>query len=124
MKKIDDMKIENAVLPLKSITSNLFNAEGSFGKSSNPSGSCINPDPGSLFSPLDHPKGASTPVGNIASAMNVILAITNGAGLCYSTPNAWAVSFPLQSDSSSYLCADSTGAQAISRNPITSTVCK
>lgn len=124
VKKIDDMKIIDIVSPLKSITSNLFNSIGSFGSKSNPSGSCTEPAFGSLFSPVGHPKGATTAIGNISSTMNTILELTDGVGSCYSKPTAWAVAFPLASEPELYFCIDNANAAKITSTPLSDTVCK
>jgi len=124
MKQIDDMKIVDTVSPLSSITSNLYNAEGSFGKNSNPTGSCTDPAPGSLFSPIGHGKGSVVAVGNIAGVMNKVLNTTEDIGACYSTSNAWAVSFPLSSNPNSYYCIDNLNAGRVTNVPLTGTVCK
>jgi hypothetical protein len=123
MKKIEDMKLQDTIVKLRPVTVNLFNSEGSFGKS-NPSGSCMEPIPGSLFSPNSHPRGSTTAVGNIASIMNTILGITMDSGSCYSTPVAWAAAFPLPSKPSSYFCVDSSDYSRVTDVPLTGAVCK
>ncbi len=124
LKNINDMKIKNLILSFKALADNMHNAIGSFGKRSNPTGSCTNPNSSSLFSPVGHTKGASNAVGNIAEAMNNILTKTNGALSCYSTSDAWAVSTPLISDPTSSFCFDSIGNNKILTTPLTGTICK
>jgi hypothetical protein len=122
IKSVNDMKIKNTILSFSSAAKNLFNAYGSYGKRSNLTGNCANPNSGSLFSPLGYPKSASTQVGNIASIMNSLLDKTGNEESCYSTSRAWALSATL-SDSKSF-CADSTGASKIIDAKLSSTVCK
>lgn len=123
IKNIKDTKIKNIISSFKPETISFRNAVGSYGSRSNPTGSCTNPNPGSLFSPAGHTKGAGTAISSIANSMNSLLSITNGAGLCYSLPNAWALAIPLSS-SPSFYCADSTGKIVSLGAPITGTVCK
>ncbi|MFA6999626.1 MAG: hypothetical protein WC241_00760 [Candidatus Paceibacterota bacterium] len=123
IKNIKDTKIKNIISSFKPETMSFRNAVGSYGSRSNPTGSCTNPNPGSLFSPQGHPKGAGTAISSIAGSMNSLLSITNGAGLCYSQPNAWALAIPLSS-SPSFYCADSTGKIVSLGAPITGTICK
>jgi hypothetical protein len=123
IKNIKDTKIKNIISSFKSQTVSFRNAVGSYGSRSNPAGSCTNPNPGSLFSPQGHPKGAGTAISSIASSMNSLLSTTNGVGLCYSTSNAWALALPLYS-SPSFYCADSTGKIVSLGTPITGTVCQ
>ena len=124
LKDINDMKIKNKISSFKPIASNFKNAVGNYGKRGNPTGSCTNPNPSSLFSPIGHPKGASTAVGNIASLMNDILGVTGGALSCYSSSNAWALSAPLATDPTKSFCTDSTGASSLIDAPITGPACK
>lgn len=109
IKSIRDAKIKNIISTFSSSAKTLFNAEGSYGKHLNKSGSCLSPDSGSLFSPLGHISGASTAVSTISGKMNDLLSLTGGQGSCYSTLNAWSLSAPLVSNPQAYLCADSTG---------------
>jgi len=109
IKNINDSKIKNILSTFSSSAKTLFNAEGSYGKHLNKSGSCLSPDSGSLFSPLGHTAGASTAVSVISGKMNDLLSLTSGVGSCYSTLNAWSLSAPLVSNPQTYLCADSTG---------------
>ncbi len=122
--RIHDMKIKNSISSFKSIAGNLRNNLGNYGKRSNPTGSCTNPNLGSLFSPVGHTKGASASVGAIAGLMTELLTTTNGALSCYSTPGAWALSAPLASDPAQSFCADSTGAILTLASPLAGTVCK
>lgn len=124
MKEVNDMKVKDEISAFKSLASNFHNAVGNYGKRSNSSGSCTNPNPNSLFSPVGHPKGASSVVGSIASLMNDILNTTEGALSCYSTSNAWALSAPLLTDTTSSFCVDSTGISRIIKQPINGPVCK
>ncbi len=124
MKTVTDMQIKNLISSFKQSADGLHNAIGKFGARTNPNGSCTNPNPGSLFSPLGHPKGASNAVGNISSAINNILNITGGAMSCYSTPINWAMSAPLSSKLSTSFCADSTGVTKEITVPLAGTVCK
>jgi hypothetical protein len=124
MKKVSDMKIKDKISSFKALAGTFHNAIGTFGTRSNPTGSCTNPNPSSLFSPVGHAKGASAAVGTIASVMNDILSTTGGALACYSTSSAWALAAPLPSDPSTSFCADNTGAAKILVSPITGPVCK
>jgi hypothetical protein len=124
MKEVSDMKIKDKVSAFKPLANNFKNATGNYGKRSNQTGSCTNPNPNSLFSPVGHPKGASTAVGSIASLMNDILSTTGGALSCYSTTGAWALSAPLATDSQASFCIDSTGASSIISSSISGPVCK
>lgn len=124
IKNVSDMKVKDQVSSFKQLANSFHNATGNYGKRSNPTGSCTNPNPSSIFSPVGHPKGASTAVGDIASAMNDILNTTGGALSCYSTSNDWALSAPLSSIANSSYCIDSTGAVKILSNPLGGSSCK
>lgn len=134
VKGIKDLKIKNIFSSFRPQATSLRNAIGSYGIRSNPTGSCTNPNPGSLFSPKGHAKGADNAVSSISSSMNSILSATNGAGLCYSTSTAWALEVPLYSaeESSSteipntptFYCADSIGNIITLTSPILGTICK
>ncbi len=124
MKKVEDMKLKDSVLSFKKAADTFKNATGSYGKKANTSGSCANPNPNSLFSPIGHAKGANSAVGDISQIINGILNITNGSVSCYSSPSAWAISTPLISDSNSHVCVDNTGQESILEKPITSPTCK
>lgn len=124
MKKIEDMKLKDSILSFKQAADTFRNASGSYGKKTNQNGSCVNPNPSSLFSPIGHAKGANNAVGGISEIINNILNITNGSLSCYSSPNAWAISAPLLSDSNSYVCIDNTGKESILEKQITGTICK
>jgi len=128
IRNIRDIKIKNIISTFGPEATSFKNAVGSFGQRLNPTGSCTNPNPGSMFSPLGQPKGADTPVGAISNTMNSLLSVTNGSGACYSTSQAWALSAPLftlpESMIPNYYCVDSTGAKIVTTVPITGTICK
>ena len=124
MKKVSDMKIKDKVSSFKILSDNLRNALGKYGKSSNSTGSCMNPSPGSLFSPSGHTKGASNAVGDIASLMNELINMTGGTLSCYSSPSAWALAVPLASNPTSSFCADSTGVTVVLDTQLLGPVCK
>ncbi len=124
IKNVDDMKIKDLVSLFKTLADSMYNATGNFGKRSNPTGSCVNPNPSSLFSPVGHPKGASNAVGNIASLINNILSATNSELSCYSDSKAWAISAPLASDMPSSYCSDSAGNMKILDTQLTGVICQ
>ncbi|HAE36951.1 MAG: hypothetical protein UR85_C0009G0040 [Candidatus Nomurabacteria bacterium GW2011_GWF2_35_66] len=128
IKSIRDVKIKNFISSFRSHAVLFKNAVGSFGTRSNPAGSCTNPNPGSIFSPKGHNKGADQSVGSIAEIMNSLLSITNGAGSCYSTSREWALSAPLstvtEGGTSNFYCVDTTGNTTILQTPITGPACK
>lgn len=125
MNSISDLRIRKILSSLPQSAKTLRNALGNYGSKSNPTGSCLNPNQGSLFSPVGHKRGAVNAVGNIAESMNEVLGITNGAGSCFSTPQAWAAAFPLASDPNKYLCIDSTKSDVVSLSlPLSGTLCK
>lgn len=124
LKSITDMKIKDKISSFKPLANVFHNAIGSYGLRSNPTGSCTNPNPSSLFSPVGHAKGASNAVGAIASDMNDILTTTGGALSCYSTPLAWSLSAPLASDPTTSFCIDSTGSSKILMTPLKGVVCQ
>lgn len=113
LKDVHNNKIKSTLSSFGSNAKNLFNAEGSFGKRVNKTGSCTAPDSGSLFSPLGHDKGASTAIASISSSMNDLLALTEGPNTCFSTLKAWSVSSSLVGDQQSFFCVDSNGASNI-----------
>lgn len=121
---IKDITLKNNVVDLKPAIALLHNAEGSYGKRTNSTGSCTNPNPSSVFSPLGHTKGSINAVGAIADSMKTILTITNGAGACYSTQTAWATSFPLSSNPQSSYCIDTKGEVKVLTTPLNGTICK
>lgn len=123
-KLMTDKNIKNTLSALKPATLILRNAVGSYGKRASLTGSCTDPVPSSLFSPVGHTKGAMTSVGTIASTMNTLLNLTNNNGACFSTLNAWAVAVPLASAPSQSYCVDALGASVILETPLTGTVCK
>lgn len=124
VKSNTDQDIKVALEAFKPLARSLHNAEGSYGTRANPTGSCTNPNPSSLFSPVGHSKGATTAVGAIASSMNTLLTLTNGAGSCYSTQTAWAMAFPSMTDTVSAYCVDSTGATRTLTTSLQGTICK
>jgi hypothetical protein len=127
VKKIKDIKIKNIISSFKAQTISFKNAVGSFGTRSNPSGSCINPNPSSIFSPKGHKKGADSAVSSISSSMNDLLSLTNGTVSCYSTSNAWALEAPLfvtPDTTQNFYCADSTGNVITLTSLISGPVCK
>ncbi len=124
IKNIKDLKIKNIISSFKPQATSFYNSIGSYGKRSNPTGSCTNPNPGSLFSPLGHAKGADGAIGSISSSMNSLLLATNGAGSCYSDSLSWALSVPLSINNNSYYCTDSSGNISTLLIPIKGTICK
>lgn len=128
IKNIRDIKIKNIVSSFSPQAKTFLNATGSFGKRLNPTGSCTNPNPGSIFSPLGHTKGADASIGAISNTMNSLLSVTNGAGSCYSTSKEWALGVPMftqTSDSSlSFYCMDSTGNKITTATPLSGTSCE
>jgi hypothetical protein len=131
---INETKMRNDIYSFRQLASNLSKAEGSYGKNSNPSGSCINPTPGSLFSPTGHTKNTTDAVSSISKLLNNILGITNNAGFCYSTTKAWSFAIPISSNYdvsslppegyTSFFCIDSTGTtQDLTASP-NGVVCK
>lgn len=125
---IKDTKIKNILLPFKQEANALKNSIGSYGLRTNPTGSCTNPNPSTLFSPLGHKKGSETVVSNIATSMNNLLSVTNGVGFCFSTPKEWAIAVPIYSvdgdNSPKFFCTDSAGNSLAVINQITGTICK
>jgi hypothetical protein len=135
VKNIKDTKIKNIISVFKPEAALLKNAIGSYGIRSNPMGSCTNPNPGSLFSPQGHSKGADTAISSISNSMKSLLTATNGAGSCYSTSGAWSLSAPLftlkiknsPTDIQStpvFYCTDSSGVVTTLSSAITGTSCK
>jgi hypothetical protein len=124
LNSINDIKIKNTISSFKPLAQIMKNALGNFGSKSNLTGSCIEPVPGSLFSPLGHTKGASTIVGTIASTMNQIVSQNSGVPLCFSTSKDWAISLPLSSTPNIYFCVDSSGNSIVLNEPLAKSVCK
>ncbi len=126
--EIKDTKIKNIISSFKPEANALKNSIGSYGLRTNPTGSCTNPNPGSLFSPLGHKKGSETAVGGIAEVMTSLLSVSSGAGSCYSTPKEWSISVPLyirsEEESSKFFCTDSSGNSLVMTTPINGTFCK
>ncbi len=123
IKDINDMKIKDKLSLFKPVADGFRNAVGNYGKRDNQAGSCSNPNPNSLFSPIGHPKGASNAVGGMASLMNEMLIATGGNIYCYSTPKAWAISAPLMSDPSTSFCVDSNGVNNIINTGLSGVTC-
>jgi hypothetical protein len=124
LNNVNDTKTKSIISSFSQLAQIMKNALGNYGSKSNTTGSCTEPVPGSLFSPLGHSKGASTVVGTIASTMNTIVGQTNGVSSCYSTSKAWAIASPLSSDPNSYFCVDSAGNSVTITAPLTKTVCQ
>jgi hypothetical protein len=128
VKNIKDLKIKNIISSFHSSAKAFHNALGNYGFRLNPIGSCANPNPGSLFSPQGHAKGADSAISSISNSMNSLLLATNGTGSCYSNSSAWALSAPLFASTDplvpNYYCADSVGNLEIMTSPITGPVCK
>lgn len=61
----------------------------------NSSGNCVEPVPGSLFSPTGHQKISASTVGSISEILNKIMPETEEDGLCYSTAKDWLLALPL-----------------------------
>ena len=131
---IKEIKMKNDVSSFKQLAANLLKTESSYGKTSNTSGSCINPSSGSLFSPTGHTKNTATAVSSISLLLNKILGITGGAGFCYSTPKAWSFTIPISTNYdksslpvegyTSFFCVDSTGStKDLTASPL-GVVCK
>ncbi len=131
---VKELKIKNTVSSFKQLATALRNAEGSYGKNSNISGSCMNPTAGSLFSPVGHTKGSTAAVSSISMLMNDIFKTTNGIGSCYSTTKTWSFTIPISDNYDltqnptpvykSYFCVDNTGTTKELITPPTGVVCK
>ena len=123
-----DTKIKSMASAFLAQATVFKNAVGSYGSRSNPTGSCTNPNPSSLFSPKGHKKSADTAIASISASMNSLLSDTNGLGSCYSTSTAWAIALPLFSNpdpaNPSYYCTDSSGNTTTLTNAITGPICK
>ena len=91
----------------------------SYGKAST-SGSCVKPTSGSLF----YASATNTNSKPINDILKSILMTTGDKGACYSTMKAWAVAFPLFSDTTKYYCLDSTGISTETTTALTKTVCQ
>jgi hypothetical protein len=83
-------------------------------------GSCSTPSVGSVFysSPNDAPEES------VSNYLNPLLDLNGGKGYCFSDSKAWAMSFPLASDSSTYLCMDSSNRMINTKNILTGTICR
>ena len=131
---IKEVNMKNEISAFKKIATSLSMVEGGYGKISNPSGSCMNPTSGSLFSPIGHVKGATTAVSSISGLLNKVLGKTNGVGACYSTLKDWSFSVPITDnyDPASvsttgykyYFCIDSSGSARNLITPQLGIVCK
>ena len=131
---IKELKMKKEVSSIKQMAANLLKSDGGYGKTSNVSGSCMNPTSGSLFSPIGHAKGATTAVSSISQLLNNILGTTNGAGYCYSNPKAWSFSIPISDNYDPatvastgyqhYFCIDNTGTSIDLITPQTGVICK
>lgn len=116
---VKQSRLKSDVNSFKMLAMNLNNTEGFYGIKSNLKGDCMEPIPGSLFSPIGHLAGTSTPIASISELMNKILKTTNGNGSCYSTPKAWSFTVPISNNYDpafipaggykSFYCIDSTG---------------
>ena len=131
---IRNIKVKNIISTFKPQATMLKNAIGSYGLRSNPMGSCTNPNPGSLFSPQGHTKGADSAISGISNSMISLLTATNGAGSCYSTSGAWALAAPLYITKSStpvdddtvggsFYCTDSNGITTTTKEAIKGPSC-
>lgn len=124
MKNISDIKIKDTISSFSSLAQVMKNTLGNYGKKSNSNGNCLEPTPGSLFSPLGHLKVASNVVGDIAGTINLIINQTEKDPLCYSTSKTWAFASPLISQPDSYFCMDSKGNSVVLEEAISGTVCE
>ncbi|MBK5215460.1 MAG: hypothetical protein JJE53_01480 [Candidatus Pacebacteria bacterium] len=134
IKTIKETKIKNSAAEIKQLATDLFNAEGTYGKISNLKGSCMSPVSGSLFSPLGHTKGAGTAISAISELLNNVLETTNNEGYCYSTPKTWSFTIPVSDNYDianipeggyqSFFCIDNTGSTKNLIIPPTGVVCE
>lgn len=122
--------IKEQVNALPALSDDLRKIEKTFGLRSNTTGSCMSPVSGSLFSPVGHLKTATIPVGQISSALNNILSLTSGQGICFSDLKSWSMTVPLSEDYTagnpfdSYYCVDSTGMRKEVSVPTKGPVCE
>jgi hypothetical protein len=131
---INEKKMKKDVSSFKQLATNLANVEKSFGSKSNPSGNCMNPVSGSLFSPTGHPSVSNNAVSAISGLLNNILGTTKGAGFCYSTLKDWSFTIPIAdnyditsmptAEYKYYFCIDSTGISKELITPPTGAVCE
>ncbi len=91
-----------------------------YGTKSNLKGSCVDPEKDSLF--YTDPNDMNT--NTISFFLGKIFDNTDGEGSCYSTTKAWAMSFPLASETGSYVCVDSTNKKITTKIALSGTVCK
>lgn len=124
VKEIKDMKIKNKLTSFKVLADSFKNSVGNFGSKSNTSGSCKEPNAGSLFSPIGHKKGAVNSVGNISIFMKDMPDEIIGDISCYSNAGSWAMAYPLLSAEEKYFCVDSKGSKNLIDTPILGPVCK
>ncbi len=130
---IHEANLKSEVSSLKSSARLLLSSEGSFGKQSNLSGSCLNPTTGSFFSPVGHSKTSNEAIARISETLNSVLTTTKGMGLCYANSKAWAFAIPLSDNyqslsdmnqPQSYFCVDSIGSEEVIDSPIKNPKCK
>ena len=134
VKNIKETRMKNKILSFKQLATDLHDIEKNYGSKSNSSGSCMNPNSGSLFSPVGHTEDSTTAISSISKLLNEILNITNNAGSCYSTPKAWSFTIPIYDnydlssiptpESNSFFCIDDTGISKELMTPPTGVVCK
>lgn len=131
---INEKKMKKDISSFKQLATNLANVEKSFGNKSNPSGNCMNPVSGSLFSPTGHSSVSNNAVSAISGLLNNILGTTKGAGFCYSTLKDWSFAVPIAdnyditsmptAEYKYYFCIDSTGATKELITPPVGAVCE
>ncbi|ETB64176.1 TPA: hypothetical protein DIC38_00320 [Candidatus Nomurabacteria bacterium] len=121
---INDIKNRDAISSFKNLADEFYNISSSYGKKPNNTGSCSSPLDGSLFSSLGHGEDLQIVVGDIKNKINE-LNISLGENIfCYSTAGAWAISVPLETDSSLYWCTDNTGETIKTTNKLSSAFCQ
>ncbi len=126
-----EKRIKDDVISFGKLASSLYKKQGTYGKSSNLNGSCMDPVSGSLFSPLGHAKKTSEEISSISLLMKKILGEENENAHCYSNQKAWSFTFPILTDYSKEkgeikynFCIDSTGINKELINPPTGLICK
>jgi hypothetical protein len=124
VRQIKDMKIKDKLISFKPLADSFKNSTGNFGTKINSSGSCKEPNSGSLFSPIGHKKSASSSVGIISSFMQNMTDETLAEVSCYSTASAWAMSYPMLSVQNKYFCVDSKGYKDLIDTSISGPICK
>lgn len=95
-------------------------SKNKYGTVSNSKGDCVAPIKDSLF----YSDPADSSEKNISHFLNPLLELEKNVGSCYSTTKSWAMSFPLATDPSLYICVDSTNTELYTNNALTGTVCK